>query len=130
LHYTLTLPASHLASIALRESMSAARESQSGWFWDLQKACRDATLDLPPSPTPDDVAAVEPRLKTALYNYLKKSVSDSPKLELLHMRPFYTGKTRNTAAVMEFREYLRVKCREHRQALTSLLLSDPCLAIE
>lgn len=130
LHYLLTLPQSHLASVALRETIAAARAAPTGWFSDLRNACQKVGLDLPETPSTDSVASIEPHLKTALYQHLKKLVDESPKLELLHQRTCYTGKTRRAAAVLEFRDYLRVRCREHRQALTSLVVSDHCLAIE
>ncbi|KZV93950.1 hypothetical protein EXIGLDRAFT_592706, partial [Exidia glandulosa HHB12029] len=77
-----------------------------------------------------DIAALEPQLKTALYRHIQESITGSPKLELLHSRATYIAGQRKLASPMEFRPYLKVKGKTHRQALTSLVLSDHRLAIE
>ncbi|KZV84831.1 hypothetical protein EXIGLDRAFT_623753, partial [Exidia glandulosa HHB12029] len=128
--YTLTLPDTHLASRAVKESIQSARNAQSGWFSDLRRAAGTIGLEVSAEPTPENIAALEPSLKTALYRHIQDSVNTSPKLELLHSRPAYIGQQRKLAPPLEFRAYLRVKGRTHRQALTSLVLSDHCLSIE
>ncbi|KZV81442.1 hypothetical protein EXIGLDRAFT_572530, partial [Exidia glandulosa HHB12029] len=128
--YTLALPPTHLAAIALRETMSAASNGLGGWYSDLQRATQNIGIGLPVNPSLESVAALEPKLKTALYVHLQGLVTASTKLDLLHGRSVFSSNIITKSPVMEFRAYLRVANRTHRQALTQLLLSDHCLAIE
>ncbi|KZV93920.1 hypothetical protein EXIGLDRAFT_595836, partial [Exidia glandulosa HHB12029] len=128
--YTLSLPDTHLASRAVKESIQAARITQSGWFSDLQRAVAAIGLALSADPSHESVAALEPGLKTALYRHIQDCTNGSPKLELLHSRPLYICRDRKLAPPLEFRAYLRVKGKNYRQALTSLVVSDHCLSIE
>ncbi|KAG6883163.1 hypothetical protein C0992_009520, partial [Termitomyces sp. T32_za158] len=140
LSYLLSLPPTHYASSALRDSIALAQAHQPSWTADLA-AVLDA-LSTPAClaqrvPTPvqlhwDDLsssiaaAQLEERIVSACHNGLQQVVNAAVRLRLLRTRHSFPP----APSICQFRPYLSIPTPAHRKALTRLIVSDHPLGIE
>lgn len=133
LHYLISLPHSHFAHAALVDSASLANSGHSGWFMDLQYALNTLTppIHLPSLSTlnGDKIMEVINDVSNCMKSWLNDGMS-SDKMYLLHGRLEPEKDRPPVHKTMCLRHYLTVQNAEHRRALTRLLLSDHCLAVE
>lgn len=134
LSYIITRPPDDYIHAAMRDSFDLYLNGHPGWFGDLFLALHNLpTPILLPQLTELNAARIEiliKEVKGCSARWLQEQITQSPKLYLLHgrMEPQGTGPAREI--ISWFRHYLDLPIAKHRIALTRLLLSDHCLAIE
>ncbi|PBK79388.1 hypothetical protein ARMGADRAFT_1056323 [Armillaria gallica] len=125
LEYTLALQDKHLVRAAITNSIVLHIAGRKTWFTDLLQAARNLPYPLayeldPWSLTPDYVD---------LYSKMQQ-VDSSDKLYLLHGRKEPVKNKSPRTITLTLRHYLDVKVKDHRKALTWMLLSSHMLTIE
>lgn len=130
LMYLLRLEGTHYAQLALRQSMSNSVYRRSGWWHDLCDQLERLGLQLPPDCTADSVEALRTSVRKTMLSQIADECNTSPKLQLLRNRKEYDVDGRDSSQVLAFRQYLLIKNKAARQALTRMLLSDHRLAVE
>lgn len=130
MEYALALPQSHLALVAARELVALDVSGRKGWLSKLRDDLLLLGLTLPPNPDVGDVSDVLRRFENAVRLNVFNDINCSPKLDLLHSRRDFSSGRPRTVHSIAFRNYLLLKNRELRVALTKLVLSDHSLAIE
>ncbi|KAJ7203348.1 hypothetical protein GGX14DRAFT_369705, partial [Mycena pura] len=122
--------------VAVDDSVQLSDEGKASWAMDLRYVIHNLPFNvmLPPlsTITPQMVNAVIKSVNAGLRAYLQWSIDDpnSPKLFLLRGR---LEPEKDSAPIQKelcFRHYLSVVNPKHRKALTRLLLSSHCLALE
>ncbi|KAH6913974.1 hypothetical protein BKA70DRAFT_1260038 [Coprinopsis sp. MPI-PUGE-AT-0042] len=138
LGYLVSLPTSHYARMAFKESLNLDFEGYGGtWVGDL----RSVVTSLPfPCPFPDHAALQSPDavaklasdLERGMEGHLHSLVEGSPKLYLLKGRkePHKSSEGEWTVVPLVCRHYLHVANAEHRRALTRVIVSNHYYAVE
>lgn len=137
LKYLLSLPANHLAFCALMEVIDLHEQKHASWFSDLHRVLQ-LTLQVSQWDTllpgrnssKEDIDAIIKAVIASCHGMLLHELNGTIKTDLLHNRMEKTKKGIWKPVAMQFRHYLMVATPDHRVALTHLLLSDHCLAIE
>jgi ribonuclease HI len=133
LAYLISLPVTHYAHAALKDSVSLFQINQPCWVTDL----RHVLLNLPkPVALPDivqidtdGVAEIIKEVATSMKTWLNNEMK-SPKMYLLQGRLEPQKDKPAKRMTLHFRHYLLVPTTPHRKSLCRLLLSDHCLALE
>ncbi len=130
----VSLPPSAFAHIALMASAKLADTGHASWVADLAivLAHLPIPVQLPPvtSVSQHGVDGCILSVKASARLHLQRQIDASPRLYLLHdcLEPLEGAAPAYRA--LFFRHYLRVPTKKHRVALTRLILSDHCLAVE
>ncbi|KAK0421722.1 hypothetical protein EV421DRAFT_1724487 [Armillaria borealis] len=109
------LPSSSFAHIALVASARLAENGQASWVADLTIHGVDGCIK---------------SVKASARLHLQQQIDSSVRLYLLHDRLEPLEGAAPAYRAMFFRHYLTVRVPKHRVALTRLILSDHCLAVE
>ena len=133
----MNLPSQHLARCALLEVIALHECNFPSWFSDLTRVLQ---LTIPSSQwvsllphkqsSNKHIDSIVKAVNSACELFLLNEVNTSSKLDLLHNRLDRDNKKVWRPIALKFRHYLLVSKTEYRLALTHLLLSDHCLAIE
>lgn len=129
LQYILDLDEDHLASVALRAEMLLSDANKSCWLGDLRRNLYNLGIDLGIRPSAAMVEEARRALKLAMQSKLAGEVAESPKLDILRQRVEYGATGRAASPVMKFRNYLFVRDKALRNAITRLLVSDHRLSV-
>jgi hypothetical protein len=136
LRYLATLKADRYVRVASDDLVELSDDGKVSWAMDLRYVIHNLPFNivLPPlsTITPQMVDAVIKSVNAGLRAYLQWSIDDpnSPKLYLLRGR---LEPEKDSAPIQKelcFRHYLSVVNPKYRKALTRLLLSSHCLALE
>ncbi|KAK0454733.1 hypothetical protein EV421DRAFT_1942969 [Armillaria borealis] len=135
LKYTLGLQDKHLVRAAIMNSIVLHISGRKSWFTDVLQAARNLTYTLayeldPWSLTPDYVDEYSKMVFKCMERWLQQQVDGSDKLYLLHGRKEPVKNKSPRTMTLTLRHYLDVKVKDHRKALTWMLLSSHMLAIE
>ncbi|KAK0183917.1 hypothetical protein F5146DRAFT_964442, partial [Armillaria mellea] len=135
LKYVLALQEKHLVRAAIMNSIILHISGQKSWFTDVLQAARNLPYPLahdldPWSLTPDYVDSYSKMVVHGMERWLQQQVDGSDKLYLLHDRKEPVKNKSPRAITLTLRHYLDVKIKDHRKALTWMLLSSHMLAIE
>ncbi|KAF8879476.1 hypothetical protein BD779DRAFT_1649417, partial [Infundibulicybe gibba] len=134
LQYLISLPNERYARAALNDSIQLAAEGKPSWVMDLEYVLHKlpfrATLPNLKTATVEDIEQVIKCVQTGMEKYLQSCIDNSPKLYLLWGRLEPEKDSRPRHRTMCFRHYLNVSNADHRKALTRLVLSSHCLALE
>ncbi|PBK79030.1 hypothetical protein ARMGADRAFT_879905, partial [Armillaria gallica] len=135
LKYTLALQDKHLVRAAIMNSIVLHMAGRKTWFTDLLQAARNLPYPLayeldPWSLTPDYVDLYSKMVFHCMERSLQQQVDSSDKLYLLHGRKEPVKNKSPRTITLTLRHYLDVKIKDHRKALTWMLLSSHMLAIE
>lgn len=134
LGYVIERPESDYVHVALRDSYELFTAGQSGWFSDLFLALNGLPIrvvlpglrDL----STDVVEGLIKQVRRCCAIWLQRELDSSPKLYLIHGRLEPQDDKPPKRIICWFRHYLEVPIAKHRIALTRMILSDHCLAIE
>lgn len=126
----LDLPHSHLAAVALQESLKTAATRARSWFALLRSGLEKLDIAISLQPSTAEVDTCLAALKTQTYSVLKSEITSSKKLEILQGRRDFSNGKPTPSSVLAFRDYLRLASNEQRRALTGILLSDHSLSVE
>ncbi|KAH6912453.1 hypothetical protein BKA70DRAFT_1183567 [Coprinopsis sp. MPI-PUGE-AT-0042] len=137
LQYLVALPMSHYAKLALEEALQLDLHGHASWISRL----RDVVADLPfhclfPSHDeirqPKELEGLRKRIESGIQNWLRMGIEATKKLYLIHNRADEEEHDagRDAKKPTKYRSYLNVANREHRVALTRLLVSNHCYGLE
>ncbi|KAJ7623901.1 hypothetical protein DFH06DRAFT_1446575 [Mycena polygramma] len=119
LQYLLSLKLPHLARASLNSSIELAAAGKRSWAGDFRTA------------TEKSVAEYRKTIESRALEWLQNEVDSSVKLYLLHGRLEPQKDKPAARKTLFLRHYLfMVKTQEHREALTSIMLSTHQLALE
>ncbi|KAI5897156.1 uncharacterized protein SCHCODRAFT_01124747 [Schizophyllum commune H4-8] len=131
LRYLLSLPPTHLAGAAMRDSMALASASRPGWFNDLRiivgRLCPALTHVWERLRYLDGVATLINGVESTAGDRLRQDLRTDHRLVLLQGQGALGG---SGPLPKTHRSYLDVHIPAHRKALTRLMLSEHPLAIE
>ncbi|KAF8872278.1 hypothetical protein BD779DRAFT_1452936, partial [Infundibulicybe gibba] len=134
LQYLISLPNERYAKAALNDSIQLAAEGMPSWVMDLEYVLHNlpfrAMLPNLKTATVEDIEQVIKCVQTGMEKHLQSCIDNSPKLYLLWGRVELEKDSRPRHRTMCFRHYLNVSNADHRKALTRLVLSSHCLALE
>jgi hypothetical protein len=137
LRYLTTLKnTDRYVKVAGEDSVQLSDEGKASWAMDLRYVIHNLPFNvvLPAlsTITPQMVEAVIKSVDAGLRSYLQWSIDDpnAPKLYLLRGRLEPDKDSASIQKILCFRHYLNVVNPQHRKALTRLLLSSHCLALE
>lgn len=134
LRYLIKLPPERYARQALNDSLSLAANGKSSWIMDIQYVIHNLPfqVNMPDlmTVTPQAVDDIIKSINAGAQYWLQSFIDTSPKLYLLRGRLEPDKDSPPRHKTLCFRHYLNVGNPEHRKALTKLLLSSHCLAME
>ncbi|KAJ7118478.1 hypothetical protein C8R43DRAFT_901515 [Mycena crocata] len=134
--YLLELKHERPAWNALQESLALARSSQISWINDLRIVLSRLYIPVELNISPEmDVKTVEQAMKDVVKSmeaWIDDEIKSSARVcDILVGRLEMDKDTKKfVKKSLDFRHYLRVKQPEHRKALTKMVLSSHCLAVE
>ncbi|KAJ7601403.1 hypothetical protein DFH06DRAFT_1026134 [Mycena polygramma] len=135
LQYLLSLKLPHLARASLNSSIELAAAGKRSWAGDVLTAATKLPFTCPAfefrTATEKSVAEYRKTIESRALEWLQNEVDSSVKLYLLHGRLEPQKDKPAARKTLFLRHYLfMVKTQEHREALTSIMLSTHQLALE
>ncbi|PPQ87668.1 hypothetical protein CVT26_007208 [Gymnopilus dilepis] len=134
LRYLITLPPQRLAAAAYRDSLTLLQNGQSCWLGDIKYELEH--LPVPVEMQLRHVTSVEgvdeliDRVGDSCATWVHSEIENNERTPLLRGR-LTPGQTPDLRTIFRFRPYLvDVVVPSHRRALTRLLFSEHCLAVE
>ncbi|KAH6906935.1 hypothetical protein BKA70DRAFT_1285887 [Coprinopsis sp. MPI-PUGE-AT-0042] len=137
LRYLVALPMTHFARLAVEEALQLDLGGHQSWISRLRKVVTDLPFHcLFPAHDelrqPKRVGELAKEIAKGVRDWLRMNVETSKKLYLIHGRgdDDDDDTDRKVKKPARYRDYLNVANREHRVALTRLLVSNHCYGLE
>ncbi|KZV88986.1 hypothetical protein EXIGLDRAFT_587321, partial [Exidia glandulosa HHB12029] len=131
LTYCRGRPEGELVAYALEDCIALAKLGCLSWFGDLQIATAAVGGHLPHGAvlSAELISLIQDSIRRAMLASLNADFAASPRLHLLRGQTA-SGQIGRVGTTLALREYLKIDRRSLRRALTRLLVSDHCLAVE